>query len=180
MLWRACAREQEMKAPSSTDPRVVRTRAALRQALISLILERGWDAVGIHDICQRAQIGRSTFYTHFADKEELLLVGFDELRRWLRGSRAAGSPATRGGAGKGTGRTRARARTRPPRPAANTTPRPRRPARRRPARTANTTTAAPPPAPPAPAAPPSTPATRTPSRPAPPPSTPLTTEFGAP
>jgi len=81
-----------MKAPSSTDPRVVRTRAALRQALISLILERGWDAVGIHDICQRAQIGRSTFYTHFADKEELLLVGFDELRRWLRGSRAAGSP----------------------------------------------------------------------------------------
>jgi AcrR family transcriptional regulator len=70
----------------------VRTRAALRQALISLILERGWDAIGIHDICQRAKIGRSTFYTHFADKEELLLTGFDELRRALRMPRSDGSP----------------------------------------------------------------------------------------
>jgi AcrR family transcriptional regulator len=84
-----------MKVPESTDRRVVRTRAALRDALISLIIERGWDEVVIQDICERAGIGRSTFYTHFADKEELLVVGFDDLRRMLRqSSKAAAGGAT--------------------------------------------------------------------------------------
>jgi AcrR family transcriptional regulator len=73
-----------MRLPGSTDPRVLRTRAALRQALLSLIVERGWDAVGIRDICQRAGVGRSTFYTHFADKEEVLFSGYDQLRKVLR------------------------------------------------------------------------------------------------
>lgn len=90
-----------MKVPQATDPRVVRTRAALRTALIALIIERGWDQVGIQDICTRARVGRSTFYTHFADKEELLLTGFDDLRRMLRLSRRAGA-----GGGKGLAFTR--------------------------------------------------------------------------
>jgi AcrR family transcriptional regulator len=90
-----------MRVPQSTDRRVVRTRAALRDALISLIIERGWDEIGIADICTRAGIGRSTFYTHFADKEELLLIGFDDLRRMLRQSTKAGA-----GAGKGLGFSR--------------------------------------------------------------------------
>ena len=82
-----------MKLPGSTDPRVLRTRAALRQALLALIVERGWDAVGIRDICQRAGVGRSTFYTHFADKEEVLFSGFDELRRVLRAAARVGGDA---------------------------------------------------------------------------------------
>jgi AcrR family transcriptional regulator len=73
-----------MKVPRSTDRRVLHTRAALRNALLALIPERGWDAIGIRDICSRAQIGRSTFYTHFADKDELLFSGFDDLKRMLR------------------------------------------------------------------------------------------------
>jgi AcrR family transcriptional regulator len=73
-----------MKIPRSADRRVLRTRAALRDALIALILEQGWDEISIQHICVRAGVGRSTFYTHFADKEELLLVGFDDLRRLLR------------------------------------------------------------------------------------------------
>ena len=80
-----------MRAPRSSDRRVVRTREALRDALIALMIERGWDEVGIRDVCARANVGRSTFYTHFADKEELLLSGFDDLRRMLRSvSRAGG------------------------------------------------------------------------------------------
>jgi AcrR family transcriptional regulator len=75
-----------MKVPRSTDARVLHTRAALRNALLALIVERGWDGIGIRDICQRAGVGRSTFYTHFADKEELLFSGFDDLRRRLRPS----------------------------------------------------------------------------------------------
>jgi AcrR family transcriptional regulator len=79
-----------MKIPRPTDRRVLRTRAALRNALVSLIVEVGWEAIGIRDVCQRAGVGRSTFYTHFADNEELLLSGFDDLRRVLRNSRDPG------------------------------------------------------------------------------------------
>jgi AcrR family transcriptional regulator len=73
-----------MKIPHSSDKRVMRTRAVLRDALVSLIIERGWDATSIRDVCDRADVGRSTFYTHFADKEDLLLSGFDDLRRALK------------------------------------------------------------------------------------------------
>jgi len=73
-------------------PIVQRTRRALREALIALILERGWDGFSVQDVCDRADVGRSTFYTHFADKEDLVVGGFEDLRRTLR------APfATRGG-----------------------------------------------------------------------------------
>src|SRR3954471_14079390 len=64
---------------AAPDRRVQRTRRHLREALMALILERGWDAVSVRDICEKADVGRSTFYVHFADKENLLLSGFDEL-----------------------------------------------------------------------------------------------------
>ncbi len=72
------------KTPSTTDRRVQRTRRALRDALIALLLERGWEDTSVEQVCERADVGRSTFYTHFADKEELLVGGFDDLRRALR------------------------------------------------------------------------------------------------
>ena len=70
------------------DRRVQRTRRQLREALVTLILERGWDAVSVRDICQKADVGRSTFYVHFADKENLLLSGFDDLHAEMDGVRA--------------------------------------------------------------------------------------------
>lgn len=73
-----------IKTPNSDDRRVQRTRRALREALIELILERGWDDVSVQHVCDRANIGRSTFYTHFADKEELLIGSLDDLRKGLR------------------------------------------------------------------------------------------------
>ncbi len=81
------------------DRRAVRTRVALREALLSLMGERGWDDIGVQEICERANIGRSTFYTHFQNKDELLSGGFDDLRRGLLASaRPAAAPA-RVGAG---------------------------------------------------------------------------------
>lgn len=71
----------EMQA---TDRRIQRTRRSLREALISLLVERGWDDINIQALCERADIGRSTFYLHFQNKEELLVSGFDDLRALLR------------------------------------------------------------------------------------------------
>jgi AcrR family transcriptional regulator len=55
------------------DRRVQRTRLLLRQAMLSLILEQGYDAVNVQDITDRADVGRATFYLHYKDKEDLLL-----------------------------------------------------------------------------------------------------------
>jgi AcrR family transcriptional regulator len=66
------------------DRRVRRTRELLRSALTSLTLEKGYDHVTVQDICERADVGRSTFYAHFRDKEELLLSRFDGLRDEFR------------------------------------------------------------------------------------------------
>lgn len=57
-----------------TDPRVIRTRQMLRDALIATILEKGYDATNIQDITERAGLRRATFYLHYRDKEELLFT----------------------------------------------------------------------------------------------------------
>lgn len=79
--------------PSQADRRVQRTRRALRDALVSLIAERGWDGFSVQELCDRADVGRSTFYVHFADKEELVAGSFDDLRRALRARAAEAGPA---------------------------------------------------------------------------------------
>lgn len=56
-----------------TDRRVRRTRELLQQALIELISERGYDAISIQDIVDRANIGRTTFYLHYNSKDELFI-----------------------------------------------------------------------------------------------------------
>lgn len=56
----------------------------MHEALVGLLQERSWDAVTVQDLCARADVGRSTFYTHFADKEALLAGGFEDFRRLLR------------------------------------------------------------------------------------------------
>ena len=81
------------RLPEPNDRRVQRTRRTLRAALISLLYEQGWDQIAVQDICNRADVGRSTFYTHFADKEELLIGGFEDLRAMIRAGLAQ-SPAS--------------------------------------------------------------------------------------
>lgn len=82
---------------SSADRRAQRTRLALRDALISLLIEQSWDEVNIQNLCERANVGRSTFYLHFQNKEQLLVSGFDDLRAWL-GTQTAGVPGEISGA----------------------------------------------------------------------------------
>jgi len=54
------------------DRRSQRTRSLVNSALLELLFERHYDTITIQDILDRAGIGRSTFYTHYFDKEDVL------------------------------------------------------------------------------------------------------------
>ena len=62
------------------DRRVRRTRRSLREALVALITERGYEKVTVQDVLDRADVGRSTFYAHYRDKDALFASCFDDLR----------------------------------------------------------------------------------------------------
>lgn len=66
-----------------TDRRVQRTRRLLHKALMSLILEKKYESITVQEILDRADVGRSTFYMHFQDKDELLFSGFQYLQSFL-------------------------------------------------------------------------------------------------
>ncbi|MCX6067573.1 MAG: TetR/AcrR family transcriptional regulator [Chloroflexi bacterium] len=54
------------------DPRVKRTRHMIEQAFMELVTEKGFQAVSVQDVTERAGINRATFYAHFPDKFALL------------------------------------------------------------------------------------------------------------
>lgn len=60
-----------MSTIQHVDPRVVRTRRLLIDALVSLMAEHTYDTITITQITARATVNRATFYAHFADKREL-------------------------------------------------------------------------------------------------------------
>jgi len=66
------------------DRRVSRTRRQLRDALMALILEKGYNSVTIEDITQRADLGRTTFYLHYHDKDDLLLESLEAIAEDLK------------------------------------------------------------------------------------------------
>jgi AcrR family transcriptional regulator len=70
-------------AKQPIDRRVARTRAMLQQAHISLILQKGYEAITVDDICAAANVGRSTFYAHYTGKDDLRRSGLEHLRRLL-------------------------------------------------------------------------------------------------
>jgi AcrR family transcriptional regulator len=55
----------------------------LQHALISLILKKDYETITIQDICDAANVGRSTFYAHYTSKDDLKRSGFDHLRKEL-------------------------------------------------------------------------------------------------
>ena len=62
-----------------TDRRVRRTRRLLSDACISLILEKGYSTVTVEEIAERADVGRTTFYMHYRDKDDLFVHSIGRL-----------------------------------------------------------------------------------------------------
>jgi AcrR family transcriptional regulator len=76
------------------DRRAARTQKALHGALMSLIVRKGYEAITVQDIIDEADVGRSTFYSHYTGKEDLLRSGFQTLRAELaEAQRTAGAKA---------------------------------------------------------------------------------------
>ena len=70
-----------MQKKNRTDRRIQRTRQALRNALLQLVKEKGYDSILVEEITQRANLGRATFYLHYKDKEDLLVDVFSEIAK---------------------------------------------------------------------------------------------------
>ena len=77
------------------DRRVQKTKRHLSQALIALIVEKGYERVTVQDILDRADVGRSTFYAHYESKDVLLVDGPRNLGLALFGEGAAADVASR-------------------------------------------------------------------------------------
>src|SRR5262245_60618298 len=63
------------------DRRIQKTQKLLHEALGYLIREKPYDSIVVKEILDRANVGRSTFYTHFRDKDELLASAIHDMLR---------------------------------------------------------------------------------------------------
>lgn len=64
--------ERQPEPAESTDPRIVRSRRMLMDALASLLNKKEFDAISIQEIADEATLNRATFYLHYRDKNDLL------------------------------------------------------------------------------------------------------------
>ena len=76
---KSSAANAPMRPVSGEDRRITRSRAALRQALVELMEERGFESISVNDLCVRAGLTRGTFYNHYQDKDGLLVAFEDEV-----------------------------------------------------------------------------------------------------
>ncbi len=65
-------------SPKKIDPRVRRTRRLLRDALVSLILEKDYASISIKEITDRAEVAYITFFRHFESLDQLLMEILEE------------------------------------------------------------------------------------------------------
>jgi len=65
-------------SPKNVDPRVRRTRRLLRDALVSLMLEKDFASISIKEITERAEVAYITFFRHYESLDQLLMEILDE------------------------------------------------------------------------------------------------------
>jgi AcrR family transcriptional regulator len=67
------------KTACKTDRRVLHTRDALGDALVALMHEKPFASITVQQVLDRAGVGRTTFYTHYRDKDDLFLSDAEEF-----------------------------------------------------------------------------------------------------
>ncbi len=67
-----------------TDLRILRSKHSIREAFIQLLNEKGYEAITIQDIADKAMINRNTFYLHYQNKPDLLNTCIDELLKKVK------------------------------------------------------------------------------------------------
>ena len=85
----------DLDAGVAMDRRIRRTRQALQGALVTLMAEKGYEAVTVQDVIDRADVGRSTFYAHYSDKADLLQDSLEQVRETMRPQPPAKAPDRR-------------------------------------------------------------------------------------
>jgi AcrR family transcriptional regulator len=80
---------------NAVDRRVVRTRLALGNALVELMLARRFDDISVQQVLDRARVGRATFYAHFRNKNDLLLSDAERFFESLERHVMADPPGSR-------------------------------------------------------------------------------------
>ncbi len=79
-----------------TDRRILRTRDTLGDALFALMHEKSFDEITVQDVLDRAGVGRSTFYVHYRDKEDLFLSDVEDFcERFASALKRQGASAKR-------------------------------------------------------------------------------------
>ena len=68
------------QTPAKLDLRIEKTYRALCEAFTALLEERHYEEITVSDLCDRALIRRTTFYKHFADKQEFLAFYVRRIR----------------------------------------------------------------------------------------------------
>jgi len=72
--WRNCTKRGEFAVrQDKQDRRSQRTRQLVTAAMMELMVEKSYDAITVQDLLDRANIGRSTFYSHYFDKEDVMI-----------------------------------------------------------------------------------------------------------
>ena len=71
--------QRARKTPCKPDVRVLRTHNSLGDALVALMHEKPFDSITVQEVLDRAAVGRSTFYAHFRDKDDLFLSDVEEF-----------------------------------------------------------------------------------------------------
>lgn len=72
-----------------------KTKASLHNALIGLAREKPYPAIAVKEILDRANVGKSTFYMHFRDKDDLLESGIHDILATLHDQPRAGNASER-------------------------------------------------------------------------------------
>lgn len=73
----------ERPTREAQDARVQRTERALSAALVELMITKGFEAITVQEVLDRAGVGRSTFYSHFRNKDDLLLSDTERFASML-------------------------------------------------------------------------------------------------